>query len=99
MFGNTRYIKHLEATIRALENELHLARGLHRSQLDRLQSKYDKLVERLLAKNGVPSVDVQMRSTKDIDELAIFDDVDPAPRLPEDLVDTRKGDHLDAFAE
>jgi len=95
MFGNTRYIKHLEATIRALENELHL----DRSQVDRLQSKYDKLVERLLAKNGVPSVDVQMRSTKDIDELAIFDDVDPAPRLPEDLVDTRKGDQLDAFAE
>lgn len=98
MFFQSRYLRQLEAQIKALENELR--RQLERASVERAQyqAREAKLIDRLLAKNGVPEVDMNLKEPRDINNMALFEDIEPTPREPEDIIDARKGEQLDAFA-
>ena len=104
MFWRSRYIKQLELQIKVLENEIHRITDRSNNEREKHQVREAKLIDRLLAKHGVPEVDLNLKEPRDINNMAIFEDIEAAPRQPEaeagaeDILDERKGARLDAFA-
>lgn len=83
MFGRkTALIKHYEGEVVRL-----------RQRIVDLEHRNSVLVDRLLAKNGVPdNLAVELPATPaGLNDMGIFEDID-------DIQDNRKGDPYDAFA-
>jgi hypothetical protein len=98
MFWEGRYILQLEAKIKAMENEIRRVTERSYAEREKFQAREIQLIDRLLAKNGVPEVNIGIKDPQDINNMAIFEDIEPILREPEDIMDERKGEHLDAFA-
>ena len=90
MFGRkTALIKHYEGEIDRL-----------RKQVEQLMLRNGELVDRLLAKNGVPPA-VPEHLPADIggiERMAIFEDIEDARDEKPEPVDNRRGEKYDAFA-
>jgi hypothetical protein len=99
LFFSSPYIKQLETHIKALEAELRKSRVEVDHEREQFRAREITLIDRLLAKNGVPEVDLSLKEPRDINNMAIFEDIEPLPRGSEDIVDERRGERLDAFAE